>query len=296
MAQEQQHNGHIQQCSRPRHLIRTNALIFSGLALLLNVYVIVTLGLSGPRDYANLLDIPRSMIGNFNTYTETNADSSLAIVSACIPGERFPPEYISASHVNKRHYCHRYNAECILPTERVEPKSDLHPKWDKLYHINHTLYTKQIDWVLWMDCDAAFTNFEINWQQHLKPHLNSYQLMIVSADDEGGINLGVFLVPNTRLSRKFIENMYKMRWSLDKRFFHKDQTALKAMMEKYPQVQNRLEIVPQKLINTYLDNDAGEKWVSYDWIVHQVFCNDVIECGKNFTRIMKMVTPQYYSG
>jgi hypothetical protein len=85
---------------------------------------------------------------------------SLAIVSTCIPGPRFSYEYIYVSHMNKRDYCERYNATCILPDQQLETNSNLHKKWDKLYHIKNTLETKPyIDWVLWMDCDAAFTNF-----------------------------------------------------------------------------------------------------------------------------------------
>lgn len=85
---------------------------------------------------------------------------SLAIVSTCIPGPRFSYEYIYVSHINKRDYCEKYNATCILPDQQLETNSNLHKKWDKLYHIKNTLETKPyIDWVLWMDCDAAFTNF-----------------------------------------------------------------------------------------------------------------------------------------
>ena len=228
-----------------------------------------------------------------NTGITTSASPSLAVVSACIPGERFSTEYINMSHNNKLHYCKRYHAKCILPIKRVNNQSDLHTKWDKLYHINRTMHTEQVDWVLWMDCDTAFTNFEINWYTHLGKHLNTSQLMVVAKDD-AGINLGVFLVPNTQLSRKFIQKMYQLRFQLDKIFFHKDQSALKHLIKKNPEIESRIEIVDRKTMNTYLDNDAGEAWVPYHWIMHQVFCNDLVGCTANFTRVMKMVTPQYF--
>jgi hypothetical protein len=144
-----------------------------------------------------------------------------------------------------------------------------------------------------MDCDAAFTNFEIDWYTHLKSHLNSSQLMVVSKDD-GGINTGVFFVPNTHLARTFIEKLYNLRHLLDRRYFHKDQAALKYLLEKNPTLSSRLEVVSQKLMNTYMDNNAGIKWSPYDFIVHQVFCWELDGCLANFTSLLKMVTPQYY--
>lgn len=219
---------------------------------------------------------------------------SLAIISVCIPGERFSQYYINVSHSNKLHYCQRYNATCILPTEQVSEnsKTNKHKKWDKLYHIEKTLRTTNVDWVLWMDCDTAFTNFEINWHVQLEKHLNRSQLMVVS-EDRSGINLGVFLVPNTLESRSFISSLYDLRHIIDARkFFHKDQSALKTLLMKQPQLKSKLEIVDQKLLNTYLDNDAGKLWSARDFIVHQVFCLDFVGCLSNFTKLVERVTPQ----
>eukprot|EP00956_Cyclotella_meneghiniana_P041659 scaffold234121_cov30-Cyclotella_meneghiniana.AAC.2 len=193
------------------------------------------------------------------------------------------------SHTNKLRYCERYRAKCILPTARVDGNSKVHKKWDKLYYINHTLITQEVDWVLWMDCDAAFTNYEINWYTHLKTYLNTSQLMVV-AKDFNGINLGVFLVTNTQVSRTLIEDMYKQRFAIDKdrKFLFKDQSALKQLIKKNSSIESSIEIVPSKLMNTY-----PNAWVPNDWIMHQVNCNDLRICLANFKRVMKMVTPPY---
>ena len=226
--------------------------------------------------------------GNHSTAVDI-ATPSLAVVSACIPGERFPPEYINMSHTNKLRYCERYHAKCILPTARVGGNSKVHKKWDKLHYIKHTLDTQEVDWVLWMDCDAAFTNYEINWYTHLKTYLNTSQLMVV-ATDFNGINLGVFLVPNTQVSRTLIEDMYKQRFAIDKdrKFLFKDQSALKQLIKKNSSIESSIEIVPSKLMNTY-----PNAWVPNDWIMHQVNCIDLRNCLANFKRVMKMVTPPY---
>ena len=289
--------------NRLKYLNLTNAIFFFGLLLALDIYVTITLQMFRSPDAtwnSALSSIQPQLFGNetntmHHAYNMTNLNHektpSLAIVSVCIPGERFPQEYIDASHTNKLHYCQRYNASCILPSKKLSGNSKVHAKWDKLHHINEALQSQQTDWVLWMDCDAAFTNFEIHWYHHLKPYLNTSQLMIVSKD-VSGFNLGVFLVPNTPPSRKFIQDLYKLRFQLDKKFFHKDQSALKHLVKSNPKLNQSFEIVPQELMNAYLDNDAGVPWTPYSWIVHQVFCRNVTGCMTNFTGVVKMVTPQ----
>ena len=99
---------------------------------------------------------------------------------------------------------------CVLPSERLDngDMENYHAKWEKLVYINQTLHMENVDWVLWMDCDAAFTNLEVDWRTHVP--LNKSKLMVVS-EDKNGINLGVFLVPNTLQSRGFVQQLYEKR-------------------------------------------------------------------------------------
>jgi hypothetical protein len=86
--------------------------------------------------------------------------------------------------------------------------------------------------------------------------------------------------------------MYNLRWIIDGTRWLKDQSALKQLMEKDASIESRLNIVPQKLLNAYLDNEAGAPWEPYHFIMHQVFCNDLDGCGANFTNVLKRVMPQ----
>ena len=63
---------------------------------------------------------------------------------------------------------------------------------------------------MWLDCDAAFTNLQIDWRKHLRGYLDRDKVLIASKD-KNGINLGVLFVPNTEQARKFILTLYEMR-------------------------------------------------------------------------------------
>lgn len=226
--------------------------------------------------------------GNSNSLQSThntNERPSLAVVSVCISGPRFTPEYINASLSNKRLFRNRWGAMCVLPSERLDngDMENYHAKWEKLVYINQTLHMENVDWVLWMDCDAAFTNLEVDWRTHVP--LNKSKLMVVS-EDKNGINLGVFLVPNTLQSREFVQQLYEKRHYVEQmQFKWKDQSALIELIKDDPNIKTKIEIVPQRKINSFLKderNKDGKKWQAYDWIMHQVLCREEAMCTSSF--------------
>ncbi|KAL3807492.1 hypothetical protein ACHAXA_003983 [Cyclostephanos tholiformis] len=165
------------------------------------------------------------------------------------------------------------------------------PKWEKLFAITKAMYTSATDWLLWLDCDAAFTNFDIDWRVHLRDHLDKSRVLVASRDISG-INLGVFLVPNTPYSRFFVEMMSEERYDIERRqLSHKDQNALKNLLTKSPQLACSIDdSVPQGMINSYLDNPAGHQWMRNDWIAHQVFCESR-DCPDRFLSFLRSVGP-----
>ncbi|KAL3807488.1 hypothetical protein ACHAXA_003979 [Cyclostephanos tholiformis] len=184
-------------------------------------------------------------------------DETLAVISVCIPGDRFNAEYIDASLSNKRYFCDKWNATCILSRDRRSTRRpgeirDYSPKWEKLHSIIQTMKrSTDVDWILWLDCDAAFTNFDIDWRVHLRDRLDRSRVLIASRD-RNGINLGVFLVPNTPYSRFFVEMMLEERHVVERDgMFHRDQNALKNLLAKSAQLKNSVDdSVPQGMINS----------------------------------------------
>jgi hypothetical protein len=194
--------------------------------------------------------------------SSSNQNRTLAVISACIPGDRFDAEYINASLSNKQRYCDRWEAICILSRERgfnnQRPggggtnRRDYSPKWEKLHSIINTMeLMTHVDWLLWLDCDAAFTNYDIDWRIHMNDYLDDSRVLLASRDDNG-INLGVFLLPNTPYARFFVEMMLEERHDVERRgLFHKDQNALKNLLEKSSQLKRSInDGVPQGMINS----------------------------------------------
>ena len=181
------------------------------------------------------------------------ANETLAVISVCIPGDRFDDEYIDASFSNKMLFCDKWGAECILSRERLHPETpkQYSPKWEKLFYITKAMYTTNADWLMWLDCDAAFTNFDLDWRVHLDGYLDRSKVLVASRD-VSGINLGVFLVPNTPYSRFFMEMMAEERYEIERRALsHKDQNALKNLLAKSPQLGCSVDdSVPQDKINS----------------------------------------------
>ena len=176
--------------------------------------------------------------------------SSLTVISACIPGKRFKDNYINASLSNKELFCNKWGVECVLAREGHDSRS---AKWEKLYLLNRTLYNSTSDWLMWLDCDAVFTNLDIDWRHHLNGYLDKSNVLTVSKD-KNGINLGVLFVPNTNASRQFISQMWEKRNYIE---MHpnkkelKDQAALEKLQEEDPELNQSInDEVPQEKINS----------------------------------------------
>lgn len=228
-----------------------------------------------------------------NNTQRSLTNCTLAVISACIPGARFNSKYIDASLSNKQYFCDKWGAECILSRERLHSENkNYSPKWEKIFLINRTMHTSHADWFIWLDCDAAFTNFDIDWITHLHSYLDRTKVLIASKD-KNGINLGVFLVPNTPSSKLFIEKMWDERHNVERRgHFHKDQSALQFLLKTSPQLSQSINgNVPQEKINSYLllnNPDGNKEWTPNDWIVHQVFCELMI-CPTRFLSVLQSV-------
>ena len=190
---------------------------------------------------------------NYNITFQSSVNQSLAVISVCIPGGRFNTEYIDASLSNKQYFCDKWGVTCILSRERMHPENNptYSPKWEKLFSINKTMHATNADWLMWLDCDAAFTNLDIDWRMHLDGYLDKSKVLLASKD-ENGINLGVFLVPNTPYSRFFIEMMLEERHDVERKSRgHKDQNALKNLLKKSSQLERSIDdSVPKRMINS----------------------------------------------
>ena len=125
---------------------------------------------------------PASRVLNVKRPPRNLSKSKLVVMSVCVPGKRFSQEYIQASLSNKRHFCDKWGAQCVLATELHGSDNEKYSaKWEKLHQINEMLHSDHdFDWIMWMDCDAVFTNMRIDWRKHLSPYLDDSKVLVTS--------------------------------------------------------------------------------------------------------------------
>lgn len=158
-----------------------------------------------------------------------------------------------SSPYNKKTYPTTTKKTTTTSTKKTTKLKPYSPKWEKLYLLNRTLHTHpNADWLMWLDCDAAFTNLDINWKEHLHLYLHDKSKVLIASKDKGGINLGVFFIPNTPPSKHLMKLLYEERHHVEKyKFYLKDQVALKRVLKDRPQILKYIYAdVPQRTINS----------------------------------------------
>ena len=147
-------------------------------------------------------------------------------------------------------------------------------KVGKLIRIRKVLSTNQFQWVLWMDCDAIFTNFSIHWRDQLQPNPSD---ALTLAKDHNYYNTGVMLVSNTDAALHLLSDMLQERFAIDRWIVGwKDQEALR---------RGALQTTAYRLYDSrggakqdefLLSGHKKAKWENGDWILHQVNCKGVM--------------------
>lgn len=215
--------------------------------------------------------------------------NALVVVSACIRGGRFDDEVVHASLQNKQRYCDLYDitlpscVRCALFDRRTP--GEHHAKWEKYLRLHAEMAASRDEWFMWIDCDAVFTNVSFDWSRLLPQRGRDTGARpsrdLVVSRDRNGFNLGVFFLRNTPWSLGYIDAMLAKQDHIDDQLWRRrrpnslrDQRALDEMLLHDPLLIRRLQVVPQKLINSFLSHKKGNgaTWGQGDWIAHQVDC------------------------
>lgn len=154
------------------------------------------------------------------------------------------------------------------------------PHWYKFEVIRECLADRNCDWVLWIDHDALFTNFDKRVEDFIQPNAE----IIMSKDCMGerclwdyGWNNGVILLRNTERVRKFIDTLCSA-WISELFFvlqhasitwFH-EQSAMEWLFENVDEWKGICTEIPAKGFNSYIVERAevGNAWEKGDFILH----------------------------
>lgn len=165
---------------------------------------------------------------------------------------------------NKEAYCELHGYDYWF-----ECKEDWGPA-DKLRMVRMML--DDYDAVLWIDCDAFFTNPSFKIEALIDPTAGTKVLTITKDGYDYAVNSGVFLMEAWAETFQFLD------WCLDHEVFPeiqkyplKDQDILAKFAVEYPDLTR---ILPQRMMNSYMRSEyevynyGWSDWQAGDWILH----------------------------
>ena len=205
-------------------------------------------------------------------------------------------ELLLCEQQNKRRYCDLHDLDLytetlyhamvteMLPT-RPWMRTSYYPMFQKLRYLEW--FTRQkcqmYDWLLWVDSDIYFMNFNIDVRDRLAQLLDEWHSLspqrpdplVIVADDGNGLNNGIFFLRNTPEANQFMAQAFHTEvnvfndpsgWS--------DQVAFVQVIEGDWKLRSQAFIVPHQnasLLQTQWLHREGQTGTQYrpgDFILH----------------------------
>lgn len=168
---------------------------------------------------------------------------------------------------NKAAYCERHGYTGIF---------DIREDWlpyDKFRLVRELL--PDHDAVIWIDCDAIFTNSTFRIEA-LIDHLEGQRALTITRDGKNGdvpsVNSGVFLMERCGAAFEFLNMALELyQWATENRRMNYDQLLLNEWISTHPYFAR---VVPQRIMNSYLRDEypvplyPWSQWEPGDWILH----------------------------
>lgn len=151
-----------------------------------------------------------------------------------------------------RNYCKKQGYTFI---EKVNCGSGRHPVWDKVYFTHQIL--PNYDYVLYLDADTLLTNPDIKIEDFIALHPDKDLLI---SDDCHGLNVGVFIIKNTKWSLDYLEQV----WNIE-RWINGILGEQIAMREILGYNSTNVVYVEQKLFNAYKYEIYDKVFPSGQW-------------------------------
>jgi hypothetical protein len=190
----------------------------------------------------------------------------IAVISMCI-GERYQKLW-KAAIKSKEIYCNLHNYKFIYVNDSIDKNRK--PHWTKVKAIQNNL--ADYDWVFYSDADAQIMNFDIKLESIIEEYSEKHFLIITK--DKCEINSGNFLIKNCSDSFDFLNDVYScyptkrvqigdylINWNDQYGFY------MKYKDKKYV---DKINIINQRVINSYPCFCCGKKYQAGDFIIHFV--------------------------
>ncbi len=127
-----------------------------------------------------------------------------------------------------------------------------HPAWNKILALRNAVVKQKQGWVMWVDADAMVMNWRIRAESLLRAGHD-----LIFASDFNGLVSGIFLVRCCAWTVKFLDTVFFLGDLVKDpdRFGPKwEQNTIKHVLENFAGFQSRIAILPQKVMNSSIDN------------------------------------------
>eukprot|EP00760_Papus_ankaliazontas_P028502 PhM_4_TR3748/c1_g1_i1/m.55913 len=195
---------------------------------------------------------------------------------------------------NKLAYAQHHGYDFIVEgPELVERSRDV--CWSKIPMLQRWL--PHYDWVMWIDGDAFFTNFDKTLESIVEEsERSSDSIDFIVGKDWNGINLGVFFIKNSKYSFELLSEMWNsprerwVPWEEQSALMHLTDPNKPVLSQKHiPHMSYR----QQREFNSYPDEFAygnqGALWREGDFIAHFPNCKAFGSCQDTIRRYYNMV-------
>lgn len=148
------------------------------------------------------------------------------------------------AHLNKQAYAKKHGYDVYTYTENLDKNRK--PYWSKIIALRKHL--ADYDWLFWLDSDALIMNDSIKLEAMIDDTFD----FITTRDCLKGMNSGQFLIKNCEWSHAFLKLWYDPKYENSQIQPGYDNGALIEIYETFPQLKERIKIIPQRLLSSYL--------------------------------------------
>eukprot|EP00386_Alphamonas_edax_P016211 GDKI01049524.1.p1 GENE.GDKI01049524.1~~GDKI01049524.1.p1 ORF type:complete len:284 (+),score=75.18 GDKI01049524.1:3-854(+) len=201
------------------------------------------------------------------------------------------------AYMNHKSYAEIHGYKYFMHRESVIPDREPHLSkmalvWRRFKNLGVTTFpaTPGPEWLLWIDCDAFFTNLSLPLEGLIETYAPDQSgVDFVVAEDIAGINTGVLLFRNTPWTLDFLSEVfaspYSITWDQSMFFFAMYKSAYDTHTLSHGDfaVDPHIRLVHQSVMNSYTPGTAAS-WMAHGWqegefILHFAGCpSDQKQC------------------
>mmetsp|Transcript_19504 Transcript_19504/g.25147 ORF Transcript_19504/g.25147 Transcript_19504/m.25147 type:complete len:321 (+) Transcript_19504:106-1068(+) len=177
---------------------------------------------------------------------------------------------------NKLKYAEKHGYHLFDESDQLDKSRP--PSWSKIRAVQRLLIEEKCTWVFWLDADTVIMNSDKRIEDFLPS--DPEKDLLLSADDGGGYNAGVWLVHNTAWALQFLQEWWDMKSFVKPPGLAKsgDNDALKYKLKNLVDFDDRILAPPRCTFNSYAkfvnpaDFDRLSATVEHqDWHMSEVY-------------------------